>query len=84
VAAGAAAVKLTCTLSPLAMLHVLISMNVTLVVVLLPPLNPDCRQAEEVRSTSAPLAGSLPRAPDGVTVMEPPLANGAVALKVTV
>jgi hypothetical protein len=82
--AGAAAVKLTCILSPLAMLHVLIRMNVTLVIALLPPLNPDCRQAEEVRLTSAPPAGALPSAADGVTVMEPPLANGAVALKVTV
>jgi hypothetical protein len=78
------AVKLAWTLSPLAMVQVLVRMNVTLVVVLLPPLNPDWRQADDVKSTRAPLVGALPSAADGVTVMEPPLANAAVAVKLTV
>jgi hypothetical protein len=76
------AVKLTCTLLPLAILHELIRTKVTLVVVAFPPLNPDCRQPD-AWSTRAPLAGTLPNGADGVTVMEPPLAKAAVAVKLT-
>ena len=59
-------------------------MNVTLVVLLLPPLNPACRQADVVVLTRDPFAGALPSAADGVTVMEPPLDNAAVAVKLTI
>jgi hypothetical protein len=77
-------VKLACTVLPLEMLHVLLRMNVTPVVVLLPPLKPGCRHADDDTLTIEPFAGALPRAADGVTVMEAPLDRGAVAVKLTV
>jgi hypothetical protein len=77
------AVKLACTLLPLAMLHVEVRMNVTLVVLLLPPLKPACRHDDAV-STSDPFVGALPSATDGVTVMEPPLDKAAVEVKLIV
>jgi hypothetical protein len=67
----------------LAMLHVAVRMNVTLVALLLPPLKPACRHDDDV-STSEPFVGALPSAVDGVTVREPPLDKAAVALKLTV
>jgi hypothetical protein len=66
------------------MLHVLVRMNVTLVAVLFPPLNPDCRQDDDDTLTIEPFVGALPRAADGVTVMEPPLDKADVAVKLTV